>query len=95
MEAIKFNKLGRMQYSPTFHPNNGKPWHVTEERYVIDYYYSLGPEEISLSLGRTLDSVMGKVRELRKCGRMGKRPAGCKKHKRLKWRTEGSADAKS
>lgn len=65
---IKYNEYGRMQYHPDYHGNNGLPWSGVDERYLIDNYLKLGPEEVSLALERTIDSVMRKMYKLRKLG---------------------------
>ncbi|MCW6665424.1 hypothetical protein NHG32_06980 [Aerococcaceae bacterium NML191219] len=59
-------------YSPELHPNHGKPWTTKEVKYLVDYYGKISPEEISLSLGRTLHTIYQKATVLRKQGRLGK-----------------------
>ncbi len=65
-----YDGYGRMQYHPDFHPNHGKPWTTHDERYLIDYYEKLGPEQVSLELGRTIHTVMQRACQLRKSGLM-------------------------
>lgn len=69
---ITFDRYGRMNFHPDYHPNNGKPWTSTDQKYLIDYYEVEGPEAISLSLGRTIHTVMTRAYELRKLGLMAK-----------------------
>ena len=68
-----FDRFGRMQFHPDFHPNHGKPWKTGEEQYLIDYYGKLGPEQVSLELGRTIHTVMQYARKLRRSGRLRSR----------------------
>ena len=70
--SIQFDAHGRVRYHPEFHPNHGKPWTTTEQRYFIENYARVGPEEISLALGRTIHSVMQKASDLRRLGLMPK-----------------------
>ena len=69
---IEYDKYGRMSYNPLFHENNGKPWHMEDTKYLIDWYNIIGPEEISFALDRTIKSVMHQVTLLRKDGTMKK-----------------------
>ena len=71
--AVTYDKYGRMQYLPDFHPNQGKTWLNKDQRFLIEYYEKLGPDEISLVLGRTIHSIMMRACELRKKGNMPKR----------------------
>lgn len=70
---IEYDHFGRMFYNPIFHGNNGKPWHLEDEAYLIEWYDIIGPEEASYALDRTIKSVMCEVGRLRKEGKM-KRP---------------------
>lgn len=70
---ISYDKLGRMRYHPDFHPNQGKTWLLKDQQFLIEYYEKLGPDEISLVLGRTIHSVMMRASDLRKKGLMPKR----------------------
>ncbi len=69
---IIFDRYGRMQYHPDYHPNQGKPWTTTDEQYLIEFYEVEGPEQMSLSLGRTIHTVMTRAYQLRKRGVMTK-----------------------
>ncbi len=35
-KQVTYDAYGRMQYHPDFHPNHGKPWKTTEQKYLID-----------------------------------------------------------
>lgn len=84
---ITYDKHGRMRYHPSLHFNQGKPWKTTDEKYLIDFYEKLGPEQISFDIGRTIHTVMTRAYELRKGGLM---PAAKKniKHKRMRAKTQ-------
>lgn len=69
---IEYDKYGRMSYNPIFHESNGKPWHMEDTKYLIDWYDIIGPEETSFAIDRTIKSVMHKVTLLRKDGKMKK-----------------------
>ena len=83
MKPVTYDKYGRMNYHPDYHQNHGKPWKTTEQKYLIDNYVSMGPEQISLALERTIHVVMQKACELRKKGLMPK-PTKIIHHKRIK-----------
>lgn len=78
-----YDAYGRMNYHPDFHPNQGTPWTTTDQQYLIEFYEKLGPEQVSLELGRTIHTVMTRACELRKCGDMPK-PAVKKYHRRMR-----------
>ncbi len=71
--TVAYDRYGRMRYHPDFHPNQSKPWLIKDQGFLIDYYEKLGPDEISLVLGRTIHSIMMRACELRKKGDMPKR----------------------
>lgn len=82
MKPITFNKLGRMLYHPDFHQRQNQHWTTHEQKFLLENYETLGPEEVSLTLERTIQSVMQKMTYLRKQGvakPLNKRP---KYHKR-------------
>lgn len=81
MPDISYDRYGRMNYHPDFHPNQGKPWTTSDEKYLVENYEKFGPEQVSLELGRTIHTVMTRAYELRKSGRMPK-PTGKRYHKR-------------
>jgi hypothetical protein len=83
IENVTYDRYGRMQYHPDYHPNHGKPWKITEQKYLIERYVLDGPEQVSFALGRTIHTVMAKAWELRKRGVMPK-PATQIHHRRLR-----------
>lgn len=79
----KFDKYGRLKYDPDIHENQGTRWTEDDLQYLIDYYYKLGPTEMSFALGRALTTVQQKAYQLRKLGRLVM-PDVVKQHKRYK-----------
>lgn len=69
---VTYDRYGRMNYHPDMHENQGKPWSCQDQKYLIENYEQIGPEQISLELGRTIHTVMTRVYELRKRGDMAK-----------------------
>lgn len=78
---VEYDKYGRMKYNPELHGEHGTPWTTTDEKYLIERYELDGPEEVSLSLERTIHTVMERARLLRSKGRMAK-PVEKSYHKR-------------
>ncbi len=70
---VTYDRHGRMNYHPDIHFNQKKPWTTIDERYLIEMYECVGPDQISLALGRTIHTVMTRAYELRKKGLMQKR----------------------
>lgn len=70
---ITYDRYGRMNYNPEFHYNQKKPWTIKDEKFLIEMYEKIGPDEISIYLGRTIHTVMTRAYELRKKGLMKKR----------------------
>lgn len=79
---IRFDRQGRMQYHPDYHPKHLKPWSYADEKYLIDNYAIDGPEAVSLALGRTIHVVMTRACALRRAGKMAKHVPGTPLHKR-------------
>ena len=78
-----YDAYGRMNYHPEFHPNQGTPWTTTDQNYLIEFYEKLGPEQVSLELGRTIHTVMTRAYELRKRG-VTPKAAGKTYHRRTR-----------
>ena len=78
---IQFDAYGRMLYHPDYHPNHKAPWTTADQRFLIENYAGIGPEETSLALGRTIHSVMQRATDLRRDGVMPK-PKGMPHTKR-------------
>lgn len=71
-QSPTYSRSGRMQYHPEYHPNHAKPWTTADEKYLIDYYDKIGPEQVSLDLGRTIGTVMERACRLRSAAVMVK-----------------------
>ncbi len=69
---VEYDKHGRMRYHPEIHLRQKEPWSSDDEKYLIENYAKLGPEDVSFSLGRTITTVMTRAYELRKKGLMPK-----------------------
>lgn len=72
LTEMEYSSNGRMKYNPEYFGQHGTPWHSDDLTYLADWYDIIGPEEMSLALERTPDSVMERVRVLRKEGAMTK-----------------------
>lgn len=70
---VTYDRYGRMKYHPDFHPNHKLPWSLEDQKYLIDMYEKIGPDQVALTLGRTIGVVMTRAYELRKKGLMPKR----------------------
>lgn len=71
-QEVSYDRYGRMQYHPDYHPNHGKPWKQPDQVYLIQRYDLDGSEQVSFALGRTIHTVMTRAYELRKAGLMPK-----------------------
>jgi hypothetical protein len=80
---VTYDRFGRMNYHPDYHANHKLPWSVEDTQYLIDNYDKIGPEEISLTLERTIHTVMTRAYELRRSGQMPPVPANKVKHRRV------------
>lgn len=83
MQNVTYDKYGRMQYHPEFHSNQGRPWNTVDQQYLIDNDESMGPEQVSFALERTIHTVMTRAYELRKKGLMPK-PQKKAHHRRMR-----------
>ncbi|KZL93527.1 hypothetical protein [Clostridium magnum] len=82
MIPIEYDKMGRMKYHPEFHSKHGQPWSQEDLQYLIDWYYIIGPEEMSLALDRRATTISSKATYLTKIGVM-KKPSTRYHHKRM------------
>ncbi len=69
---VAYDKYGRMRFHPDFHAKQKTPWTTSDEKYLVENYTVIGPEQVSLALERTIQTVMTRAYELRKAGRMVK-----------------------
>lgn len=81
-KPITYDRFGRMRYHPDYHENHGRPWLAKDEQYLIENYDVIGPEEVSFTLGRTIQTVMTYAFKLRRAGKMPPVPTKKKKHRR-------------
>ncbi len=69
---VRYDKTGKMLYHPQLHGKRWKPWTTSEQAFLIENYEQIGPEQVSLALERTMQTVMTRVYELRRAGQMPK-----------------------
>lgn len=67
-KKIEYDNYRRMKYHPDYHPNQDKPYTVSDLVYICQNYESKSKEEISLAVGRTPGAIMRMVYKLRKDG---------------------------
>ncbi|TKH40310.1 DNA-entry nuclease [Paenibacillus polymyxa] len=68
-DGITYDKLGRMQYHPDFHPNHHKPFSREELIYLCKYWGVDDRRTMSYALGRTECTLSSKVTNLKKSGK--------------------------
>lgn len=64
--AITYDKRGRMEYHPEFHPNQGKRFSVDETVYLCKFYGIDSIKSLSLALGRTEKSLEYRIMYLKR-----------------------------
>jgi hypothetical protein len=67
-DGITFDKQGRMQYHPDFHPNHGKPFSTSDLIYLCKYHKLDGPRGIGFALGKTEQTISVRLNDLRRDG---------------------------
>lgn len=67
VDYAAYNK--RMVYNPEYHFNHGTPWIMKDVLYLCGMWDVQKARDISLALGRTENTCMNKVYELRKAGK--------------------------
>lgn len=83
IQGVTYDRYGRMNYHPELHGKQKMPWTVIDQKYLIENYDLLGPEQLSFDLERTIHTVMQRACQLRKQGMMTK-PAKRNYHKRMR-----------
>ena len=68
--SIQFDAHGRMRYHPDFHDKHRQPWTTVDQTFLVNNYETLGAEECSLHLGRTIGTIYDRVHYLRSKGVM-------------------------
>ena len=89
---VTYDRYGRMNYHPDYHANHKQPWSDDDTHYLIDNYDQVGPEEMSLTLERTIHTVMTRAYELRKSGKMPPVPVNKAKHRRMQAENDNLAE---
>jgi len=80
-QPVTYDKYGRMNYHPDYHDKNKQPWMAADQKFLIDNYYLMGPEQVSFALGRTIHTIMTRAYKLRKSGSLVKQNT---RHKRCR-----------
>lgn len=68
LDGISFDKQGRMQYHPDFHPNQGKRLTLDELIYICKFHSVDDIRTLSYAVGKTEHSVASIVTRLRRDG---------------------------
>lgn len=68
-EGIIFDRYGRMQYHPDFHPNHGVKMTEEELEYLCKFCEVDDWRTMAFALGRTEHTLRTKVNDLKKDGR--------------------------
>lgn len=63
-----YTKNGQLKYHPDLHAKRGRAWTNHEQLFLIENYFSMGPEQVSFALERPIGAVMRKYSTLRKKG---------------------------
>jgi len=67
-EGITYDRSGRMEYHPDFHPNHQIPLTDEELEYLCKFYEVDPTRTIAFALGRTEHALRSKVNSLRRSG---------------------------
>ncbi len=81
---LRYDSYGRLQYHPDIHARHKKPWTTSEEKYLIENYAKLGPDQVAMALERTIGVIMTRACALRKEGKMPKWDPATPKTKRTR-----------
>ena len=69
---VTYDTYGRMKFHSDYHGREKTPWTTSDEKFLIENYAKIGPEQVSFALERTIHTIMTRAYELRKSGRMDK-----------------------
>lgn len=61
-----------MKFPADYHGRQKTPRTTTDEKFLIENYAKIGPEQVSFALERTIHTIMTRAYQLRKSGRMDK-----------------------
>lgn len=78
---VTYDSHGRVQYHPDYHGKHKQAWSNQDEKFLIENYETMGPDAVALALERTIGTVMARVYNLRKTGKMAK-PVGKRSYRR-------------
>jgi hypothetical protein len=67
-DEVRYDRFGRMQYHPDYHPNQGKSYTVKENAYLCKHYVRGHVKTLALDMGRTETSIRSRICELRRRG---------------------------
>ncbi|MAK90438.1 MAG: hypothetical protein CMI13_04270 [Oleibacter sp.] len=68
--TYKFTSTGYLKFNHELHGSHGCAWTTSEEKYLIQHYYSDGVQAVALALARTDIAVQQRAADLRKAGRL-------------------------
>lgn len=71
VDGVKYRKSNnRMVYDPEFHENHGKIWSEEDKAYLVQMRPAMKWNDLSLALGRTLDTCFYKYNQIKKQGKL-------------------------
>lgn len=68
MQPIEYDRNGRMEYHPDFHPNHKKPMTLEEKAYICYFYERDGRVGLGLALGRTEHTIATQIAKFKRRG---------------------------
>lgn len=69
--GLTFDSVGRMDFHPDYHPNNGKPYTAEEYEYICKFSDFDGLRSVSYALGRTEKSIAVRLQMIKRDGKVG------------------------
>ena len=71
VDGVKYRKSNnRMIYDPEFHENHGKRWSEEDKAYLVQMRPAMKWNDLSLALGRTIDTCFHKYSQIKKQGKL-------------------------
>lgn len=67
-KTITYDRFGRMEYHPGYHPNHCKPFSDYEISYLCKFWDVDDRMDMSLALGRTETTLSNRVSRMKKDG---------------------------
>ncbi|MFC7443457.1 DNA-entry nuclease [Laceyella putida] len=65
---IRYDRFGRMEYHPDFHPNHKRPFSESDLEYLCKFWETDHRQTMAFALGRTEHTLGVKVASLKKRG---------------------------